>query len=158
MLSWSQQLRALCFFQENGLTEGPNGERVMGNGALVCDPLLDTKRWHSLEDMPLQNENSKKIITRSSLRAWLFGLFNNSGYRNSDASLRKANCNYMDLQADKESIVWLRLRNRFIICWHLGVFSKLLGYLRNRVEQQLWVIKCQGWSTQKAEKDRQQPF
>lgn len=105
MLSWPQKLRTLCFFQENGLTEGPNGERVMGNGALVCDPLLDTKRWHSLEDMPLQNENSKKIITRSSLRAWLFGLFNNSSYRNSDASLRKANCNYMDLQADKESIV-----------------------------------------------------
>lgn len=111
MLSWPQKLRTLCFLQENGLTEGPNGERVMGNGALVCDPLLDTKRWHSLEDMPLQNENSKKIITRSSLRAWLFGLFNNSSYRNSDASLRKANCNYMDLQADKESIVWLRLRN-----------------------------------------------
>ncbi|XP_054274284.1 receptor-type guanylate cyclase Gyc76C-like isoform X2 [Macrosteles quadrilineatus] len=98
--------RSLLSLQENNLMtcNGPNGERVVGNGGLVCDPLLDHKRWHSLEDMPLDNVSaSKKIITRSSIRSWLFGLFNNNGCR-SDLNLRK-NCTYTEMQAEKESIV-----------------------------------------------------
>lgn len=81
------------------------GERIVGNGALVCEPLLlENKRWHSLEDVPAE-PYTKKLITRSSIRSWLFGLFNSSSYRTSDTSLRKGGGGYSDLQAEKESIV-----------------------------------------------------
>lgn len=53
---------------------------------------------------------------------------------------------------------WSRLGNRFVICGHLGVYSKLLDYLQNRVEQQLWVIKCHGWSTKRLKKDTDNSF
>lgn len=76
---------------------------MVGNGALVNTPLLlENKRWHSLEDVPME-PYAKKLITRSSIRSWLFGLFNSTSYRNSDASLRKGG--YSDLQPEKESIV-----------------------------------------------------
>ncbi|XP_046680074.1 receptor-type guanylate cyclase Gyc76C-like isoform X1 [Homalodisca vitripennis] len=104
----SSNKRSYHSLQENNLhslCNGPNGERAMGNGALVCDPLLDNKRWHSLEDMPLENIHIKKIIPRATIRSWLFGIFHANSFRNSDASLRKTACNYTDLQAEKESIV-----------------------------------------------------
>lgn len=85
--------------------EVARGERIVGNGALVCEPLLlENKRWHSLEDVPAE-PYAKKLITRSSIRSWLFGLFNSSSYRTSDTSLRKGGGGYSDLQAEKESIV-----------------------------------------------------
>ncbi|KAK9512964.1 hypothetical protein O3M35_001263 [Rhynocoris fuscipes] len=76
---------------------------VCGNGALVSDPLLsDNKRWHSLETVPVE-PCTKKLPARSSLRSWLFGLFNNTSFKTSDASLRKGG--YQDLQLERESIV-----------------------------------------------------
>uniref|UniRef100_A0A146MC20 Guanylate cyclase n=1 Tax=Lygus hesperus TaxID=30085 RepID=A0A146MC20_LYGHE len=78
-------------------------DSVCGNGALVHLPLLnDTKKWHSLEIVPAA-PCTKKAATRSSLRSWLFGLFNNTSYRSSDSSLRKGA--YQDLQPERESIV-----------------------------------------------------
>lgn len=77
-----------------------------GNGALVNAPLLpDDKRWHSLETVPPSEPVSKKGLAGSSLRSWLFGIFNNNTYhhRSSDISLRKAG--YQDLQPERESIV-----------------------------------------------------
>ncbi|BES97780.1 Guanylate cyclase [Nesidiocoris tenuis] len=76
---------------------------VCGNGALVHLPLLmDNKKWHSLETVPPE-PYAKKTAFRSSLRSWLFGLFNNTTYRSSDSSLRKGT--YQDLQPERESIV-----------------------------------------------------
>lgn len=86
-------------------------EPVIGNGGLVGEPLLDNKNhWYSLERMHTEEDEEeeealdpKKLITRSSIRSWLASLFAN-GFRTSDLSLRK-NCNYSDLQSEKESIV-----------------------------------------------------
>ncbi|XP_073983088.1 receptor-type guanylate cyclase Gyc76C-like isoform X2 [Rhodnius prolixus] len=77
---------------------------ICGNGALVSEPLLqDNKRWHSLETVSAEPCTKKSLATRSSLRSWLFGLFNNTAFNASDASLRKVG--YQDLQPERESIV-----------------------------------------------------
>ena len=80
---------------------------LIGNGSLHCAPLLmETKKWHSLEDVPLQPHNRKSSVPRGSIRNWLFSILNGNGnYRNSDISLRKAKQPYMDLPSEKESIV-----------------------------------------------------
>ena len=80
--------------QEKGLTGG------VGNGAVVNTPLLeDNKMWRSLETVEPQPRN-RILAARSSIRSWIYGLFNN---RNSDVSLRKGG--YNDLQLEKENFV-----------------------------------------------------
>lgn len=56
------------------------------------DVLLNQKRWRSLETINVEKEaRSKKELPRSTIRSWLFGLFQSSGTRASDVSLRKVN-------------------------------------------------------------------
>ncbi|XP_014244196.1 receptor-type guanylate cyclase Gyc76C-like [Cimex lectularius] len=81
--------------------KGMSGE-VCGNGALVVPFLGDNKKWHSLETVPAE-PCPKKLAARSSFKSWLVGLFNNTSFRSSDASLRKGG--YQDLQPERESIV-----------------------------------------------------
>ncbi|XP_075220005.1 receptor-type guanylate cyclase Gyc76C-like [Lycorma delicatula] len=77
---------------------------VIGNGSLVSAPLLnENKKWRSLETVSGLEPYPKKLIARSSIRSWLFGLFNSNPHRNSDISLRKIM--YSDLQTEKEGIV-----------------------------------------------------
>ncbi|KAL1132356.1 hypothetical protein AAG570_010312 [Ranatra chinensis] len=76
---------------------------TVGNGNLVNIPLLEeNKLWRSLETIP-PTESPKKPPTRSSVRSWILGLFNNTSFKNSDASLRKGG--YTDLQMERETIV-----------------------------------------------------
>lgn len=88
--------------------DNTNNCDVIGNGALHCAPLLtETKKWHSLEDVPIPAHNRKpQLVSRSPIRGWLFNLFNGgTNIRNSDICLRKAMPAYVDLQPEKESIV-----------------------------------------------------
>ncbi|XP_074026495.1 receptor-type guanylate cyclase Gyc76C isoform X3 [Leptinotarsa decemlineata] len=70
-----------------------------------------SKRWHSLEAVSascaqLSDINNKKTISRSAFKSWLVGLFNGTGLKSSNTSLRKGVLNeYNNLQAEKESIV-----------------------------------------------------
>lgn len=83
---------------------------------------VNEKRWHSLEDVTTvidhhiclnDDDQSKKIISRNSIRSWFInqfnGLFNGNGLRNSNASLRKNNMltNKHDnvTTSEKESVV-----------------------------------------------------
>ncbi|XP_065215796.1 receptor-type guanylate cyclase Gyc76C-like isoform X2 [Planococcus citri] len=86
--------------------DNTNNCDVIGNGALHCAPLLtETKKWHSLEDVPIPAHN-RKTQPRGSIRGWFFHLFNGgANIRGSDISLRKAMPAYVDLQPEKESIV-----------------------------------------------------
>lgn len=71
------------------------------------DILLHHKRWRSLEtigglaDADVANighdncGGNKKALSRNSIRSWLFGLFQGSGFRSNDASLRKVGTGIM---------------------------------------------------------------
>ena len=86
--------------------EMPNNCEFIGNGSLhyAAPLLMETKKWHSLEDVPVPTQNRK--TERSPIRHWLYSMLNGNGsYRSSDISLRKAVPAYMDLPSEKESIV-----------------------------------------------------
>ena len=94
------------FCVESAEYEVANNCDFIANGSLHYAPLLmETKKWHSLEDVPVPAQN-RKTIKGPPIRHWLFNMINGNGsYRSSEVSLRKAVPEYMDLPSEKESIV-----------------------------------------------------
>lgn len=87
-------------------TEDPNSPLLQRQGSLNNphdEILIHKKRWRSLETIGGLVDNNayfghdgvgggggnKKVLNRNSIRSWLFGLFQGSGFRSNDASLRK---------------------------------------------------------------------
>lgn len=95
--------------------EDPNCPLLHRQGSLNSphdEILLHHKRWRSLEtvgglvDTDAMNIDhdaggggggggDKKVLTRNSIRSWLFGLFHGNGFRSNDASLRKVGVGIM---------------------------------------------------------------
>lgn len=93
-------------------TEDPNCPLLHRQGSLNSphdEILLHHKRWRSLEtigglvDTDVANISrdgsrsggNKKVLSRNSIRSWLFGLFQGNGFRSNDASLRKVGVGIM---------------------------------------------------------------
>lgn len=62
-----------------------NTNQIANNETIKCP-----KRWRSLETVDNETK-TKKELPRGTIRSWLFGLFQGSGIRASDVSLRKVN-------------------------------------------------------------------
>lgn len=83
---------------------------VIGNGELHNMPLLpEKKRCYSLENMRMPTCNRRPVVPRSSVSRWFHNMMNGgTSYRSSDISLGKTIPLYVDLQQEKESVVWVQ--------------------------------------------------
>lgn len=92
------------YLNNNCKYNGSNDDEQVRQASVLHDqlPLLHNKnkRWHSLETIGAGNfrgcevsyneETQKKSLGRSSIKSWLFGIFQSNGNtRNSSASLKK---------------------------------------------------------------------